>query len=183
MMSGLLSAENPPAGAGACAVKSETVSAAAPRMPKRSKERDKEWRALEISQKRSHMVLGALVGIFVVCFLRAGYLQCFNTDFLQKQGEVRYARTLEIAAGRGQIFDRNGVVLAATLPARSIWATTNLVTATPQQISQLSDLLGVSERTLQKRLARKDAFVNLARQVEMEKIMVRKAWSWPMTRL
>lgn len=140
----------------------------APRMPKRSKERDKEWRALEISQKRSHMVLGALVGIFVVCFLRAGYLQCFNTEFLQKQGEVRYARTLEIAAGRGQIYDRNGVVLAASLPARSIWATTNLVTATPQQISQLSDLLGVSERTLQKRLARKDAFVNLARLVDMD---------------
>lgn len=140
----------------------------APRMPKRSKERDKEWMALEISQKRSHMVLGALVGIFVVCFLRAGYLQCFNTEFLQKQGEVRYARTLEIAAGRGQIFDRNGVVLAASLPARSIWATTNLVTATPQQISELSDLLGVSERTLQKRLARKDAFVNLARQVDMD---------------
>ena len=91
----------------------------APRMPKRSKERDKEWRALEISQKRSHMVLGALVGIFVVCFLRAGYLQCFNTEFLQKQGEVRYAKTLEIAAGRGQIYDRNGVVLAASLPARS----------------------------------------------------------------
>ena len=140
----------------------------APRMPKRSKERDKEWRALEISQKRSHMVLGALVGIFVVCFLRAGYLQCFNTEFLQKQGEVRYAKTLEIAAGRGQIYDRNGVVLAASLPARSIWATTNLVTATPQQISQLSDLLGVSERTLQKRLSRKDAFVNLARQVDMD---------------
>ena len=140
----------------------------APRMPKRSKERDKEWRALEISQKRSHMVLGALVGIFVVCFLRAGYLQCFNTEFLQKQGEVRYAKTLEIAAGRGQIYDRNGVVLAASLPARSIWATTNLVTATPQQISQLSDLLGVSERTLQKRLSGKDAFVNLARQVDMD---------------
>lgn len=140
----------------------------APRMPKRSKERDKEWRALEISQKRSHMVLGALFGIFVVCFLRAGYLQCFNTEFLQKQGEVRYAKTLEIAAGRGQIYDRNGVVLAASLPARSIWATTNLVTATPQQISQLSDLLGASERTLQKRLSRKDAFVNLARQVDMD---------------
>lgn len=57
----------------------------APRMPKRSKERDKEWRALEISQKRSHMVLGALVGIFVVCFLRAGYLQCFNTEFCKSK--------------------------------------------------------------------------------------------------
>lgn len=140
----------------------------APKMPKRSKERDKEWQALEISQNRSHVVLAALVGIFVVCFLRATYLQCFNTEFLQKQGEVRYARTMEIAAGRGQIFDRNGVVLAASLPARSIWATTNLVNATPQQIGQLSDLLGVSERTLQKRLARKNAFVNLARQVDMD---------------
>ena len=34
VMSGLLSAENPPADAGTCAVKSETVSAAAPRMLK-----------------------------------------------------------------------------------------------------------------------------------------------------
>ena len=34
MMSGLLSTANPPADAGTCVVKSETVSAAAPRMPK-----------------------------------------------------------------------------------------------------------------------------------------------------
>ena len=92
-----------------------------------------------------------LGGDFVVCFLRAGYLQCFNTEFLQKQGEVRYARTLEIAAGRGQIFDRNGVVLAASLPASSIWATTNLVAATPQPIRELSALVGVSGRTRHKR--------------------------------
>ena len=45
----------------------------APRLPKRDKEREKDWRALEISQKRSHMLLGVLVTIFSVCFLRAVY--------------------------------------------------------------------------------------------------------------
>lgn len=139
-----------------------------PREPLRDVDREKEWRALEVSQKRSHMVLACMVAVFVCVFLRAGYLQCFNTEFLQKQGEVRYARTLEIAAGRGEIYDRNGVVLASSLPARSIWATTNLTDVTDQQIAQLSALLGVSERTLQKRLSRPNAFVNLARQVEMD---------------
>lgn len=147
----------------------------APRLPKRDKEREKDWRALEISQKRSHMLLGVLVTIFSVCFLRAVYIQCFNTEFLQKQGEVRFARTLEIPAGRGQIFDRNGVVLAATLPARSIWATTNLVHATDTQIRALSTLLDVSESTIRKRLARPDAFVNLARQVDMDVVEKVKA--------
>ena len=98
-----------------------------------------------------------------------------HTEFLQKQGEVRFARTLEIPAGRGQIFDRNGVVLAATLPARSVWATTNLVHATDDQIRALSSLLDVSETTIRKRLARQDAFVNLARQVDMDVVEKVKA--------
>lgn len=45
-----------------------------------------------------------------------------TTDFLQDQGEARYARTLTIAGERGEILDRNGVVLAASQPVRSIWA-------------------------------------------------------------
>ena len=35
-----------------------------------------------------------------------------STGFLQRQGEARYARTLDIPATRGRITDRNGVVLA-----------------------------------------------------------------------
>ncbi len=141
-----------------------------PKRQKRATEREKDWRTTEISQKRSHVLLGALVSVFSICFLRAVYLQCFNTEFLQRQGEFRYAKTLDITAGRGQIFDRNGVVLAASLPARSIWATTNLVEITTDEIAQLSQLLGVSKNTLQKRLARPNAWVNIARQVDMETV-------------
>ena len=46
---------------------------------------------------------------------KAFWLQCgIDTEFLQKQGEARYARTLSVPAQRGQIVDRNGVVLAST---------------------------------------------------------------------
>jgi cell division protein FtsI (penicillin-binding protein 3) len=40
-------------------------------------------------------------------------------DFFQNKGEVRYARTLELPANRGRILDRNGLILAVSVPAPS----------------------------------------------------------------
>ncbi len=45
-----------------------------------------------------------------------------GNDFFQRQGEVRFARTLELPANRGRILDRNGLILASSVPAASIWA-------------------------------------------------------------
>ena len=54
---------------------------------------------------------------------RSFYLMAgVSTGFLQRQGEARYARTLEMPATRGRITDRNGVVLASSVPARAVWA-------------------------------------------------------------
>jgi cell division protein FtsI (penicillin-binding protein 3) len=50
------------------------------------------------------------------------YVQVFGNDFFQRQGEVRFARTLELPANRGRILDRNGLILASSVPAASIWA-------------------------------------------------------------
>ena len=62
--------------------------------------------------------LVALVG-FAFCGLlgRALYVQVIGTDFFQRQGEIRYARTLELPASRGRILDRNGLILASSIPA------------------------------------------------------------------
>ena len=38
------------------------------------------------------------------------------------QGAQRYEKTIELPANRGRILDRHGVVLASSLPARSVWA-------------------------------------------------------------
>lgn len=75
-----------------------------------------------IPQARSKWALGLIVGALGVLLLRVGYLQVFNNDFLQNQGEIRYARTISVEGARGNILDRNGVVLASSQPSRSIWA-------------------------------------------------------------
>ncbi|HLS57819.1 MAG TPA: penicillin-binding protein 2, partial [Zeimonas sp.] len=71
---------------------------------------------------RSQAVMLLVAVAFVALAARAVWLQVFSQNFLQKQGEMRYAKTIELPASRGKIFDRNGVVLASSLPARAVWA-------------------------------------------------------------
>jgi len=70
---------------------------------------------------RARLVLLVLGTAFLVLLGRAVYLQSVNRDFLQEQGGKRYESTVTLAATRGQIVDRQGVVLAASIPAKAIW--------------------------------------------------------------
>jgi cell division protein FtsI (penicillin-binding protein 3) len=119
---------------------------------------------------RSKLMLFVLFCGFVALAGRAFYLMGgVSTDFLQRQGEARYARTLEIPATRGRITDRNGVVLASSIPAKAIWAIPEDVEASPEQIAQLARLLGVNAAELKRRLASDDrTFVYLRRQVDAD---------------
>ena len=46
-----------------------------------------------------------------------------SKPFLQAQGAQRYEKTMSCRPTGGRILDRHGVVLASSLPARSIWPT------------------------------------------------------------
>ena len=127
----------------------------------------------EISATRSKVVFCLFFVGLVAVLGKAFWLQCgISTDFLQKQGEARYARTLPVPAQRGQIFDRNGVVLASTIPARSVWAEPEeALKLTDAQFDQLGALLDESGAAIRERLqARKNkSFVYIDRQIEVEK--------------
>ena len=82
---------------------------------------------------RSRFMLGLVAVAFVALGLRAFWLQALSNDFLQRQGAVRYERTLEIPADRGKIVDRTGVVLASSLPSKAVWADPDDVVATTAQ--------------------------------------------------
>lgn len=111
--------------------------------------------------------LVALVGLgFVVLAGRAVYVQIVGTQFFQKQGEIRYARTLELPASRGRILDRNGLILAASVPAPSLWAIPKDLEADKAQRRQLAKLLGMTGAELESRLAENANFVWLRRQVD-----------------
>jgi cell division protein FtsI (penicillin-binding protein 3) len=124
--------------------------------------------AVRLPAWRSRMLLFGLFCGFVALAGRAFYLQGgASTQFLQRQGEARYARTLNVAATRGTITDRNGVVLASSVPARGVWAIPDDVDADKRNLAQLARLLEVPSGELRRRLAADDrSFVYLKRQVE-----------------
>ena len=116
---------------------------------------------------RSKFVVGAIALAFCGLAARAAYIQVIANDFFQRQGEVRFARTLELPANRGRILDRNGLILASSVAAPSIWAIPEDVEISKQQQKQLAKLLEVPEAELAKKLENDDkSFVWLRRQVE-----------------
>jgi cell division protein FtsI (penicillin-binding protein 3) len=119
---------------------------------------------------RSRLLVLLLFAGFVALAIRALYLQGgAGTNFLQRQGEVRYARTLDVPGTRGKVLDRNGVVLAASLPARGIWAIPDDVDASPEQLAHLARLLKMSVAELKRRLDDDDRkFTFLRRQVDLD---------------
>lgn len=122
---------------------------------------------VNLSPWRSRLVLFLLFVAFAGLVTRALWLQGISTDFLQKQGESRYARTLELPATRGKILDRNGHVLASSVPVKAVWAIPeDVVTQPKEKLRKLAALLNMSERALYAKLDSDRSFVYLKRQVD-----------------
>ncbi|MBL0727963.1 penicillin-binding protein 2 [Piscinibacter sp. HJYY11] len=115
---------------------------------------------------RSKFLVG-LVGLgFCVLAGRAVYVQIVGNDFFLKQGEIRYARTLDLAASRGRITDRSGLILASSVPAPSLWVIPKDFEADKHQRANLAKLLGMTPTELANRLDDSPNFVWLRRQVD-----------------
>ncbi len=116
---------------------------------------------------RSKFIVAALAVAFAGLAGRAAYVQVFGNDFFQRQGEVRFARTLELPANRGRVLDRNGLILASSVVAQSIWAIPEDVDRSDPKLRQLAKLLEMPLADVRKRLANEDkTFVWVKRQVD-----------------
>lgn len=118
---------------------------------------------------RSKLVLFVLFVSFATLAGRALWLQGMSTEFLQKQGASRYERTLELPATRGKITDRDGHVLASSIPVKAIWAIPDDVLQAPaEKLRSLAGLLEMNLGELRKKLDSDRSFVYLKRQVESD---------------
>lgn len=125
--------------------------------------------ALRLPAWRSRLVLLALFAGFVAMAARAVYLQGLNHDFLQRKGESRYSRVIEIGATRGMITDRQNEPLAISTPVESVAASPADVEITPEQAARLARLLGTRVEDMQRRFAdTRREFVYLKRQLPPE---------------
>ncbi|WP_233864737.1 peptidoglycan D,D-transpeptidase FtsI family protein [Paraburkholderia adhaesiva] len=119
---------------------------------------------------RSKLVVFLLFMAFAALAARAFWIQGPGNAFYQKQGESRYQRTVELPATRGKILDRNGLVLATSLPVRAIWAIPEDVPDDlgADKLTQLGQLLSVPTTDLRKKLSEGKSFVYVKRQVPLD---------------
>lgn len=122
--------------------------------------------SIRVPAGRVRFLYFIIVLSFLILIGRLAYLQLgFNTDFLQKQGEMRFQRTLDVSAVRGRILDRNGAVLASSVPGKGLWIIPQDTNITEEQLKKLASLLKVSKQELKKKFSSKRTFVYLKRQV------------------
>jgi cell division protein FtsI (penicillin-binding protein 3) len=117
---------------------------------------------------RSKLIVAAMALGFTGLVGRAAHVQVIENDFFIRQGEVRFARTLSLAANRGRVLDRNGVLLASSVPAPSIWANPeDIDRADPVKLRRLAKLLEMTPAELDKKLHDDEkTFVWLRRQLD-----------------
>ena len=122
---------------------------------------------------RSRFIMLALALGFFGLVARAAYVQVLGNDFFLRQGEVRFARTIELPANRGRILDRNGLILASSVPAASIWAIPEDVDqddpAVKSKLRDVAKLMGMPYAQLDAKLADEDkSFVWVKRQLDWD---------------
>ena len=118
---------------------------------------------------RSRLIVGGLALGFVALSVRAAYIQIIGNDFFVRQGEVRFARTLTLPANRGRILDRNGLILASSIPAQAIWAFPEEVNQQTDRskLAKMAKLLDMPLKSIEAKLADDQKnFVYIKRQVD-----------------
>ncbi|MCK5901807.1 MAG: penicillin-binding protein 2 [Cocleimonas sp.] len=145
---------------------------------------------------RRFALLSFLLFLIGVLLLRAGYLEIFQQQWLQKQADKRQMREVSVPPYRGMIVDRNEESLAISSPVDSVWcnprklfrvradllaATGNVVekeallakarlNKLDSGLQKMAELLKIDFTKLQKKLEKnkRRKFMYLARQIPPE---------------
>ncbi|GLP97505.1 peptidoglycan D,D-transpeptidase FtsI family protein [Paraferrimonas sedimenticola] len=121
---------------------------------------------------RLYTVAGCIAMLFFGLTVRAAYLQVIEPEMLRKQSDMRSLRTTSQQVQRGLITDRNGEMLAVSVPVQAVWADPKVVFERNgfedmRRWQALADVLNQPLDPLLKRVQRdpKKRFVYLRRQV------------------
>lgn len=109
------------------------------------------------------VVLGVAFAAMVV---RLVDVQAVSAGRYAVVGQSQRLHSVELAAQRGAILDRNGAELAVSVPRSTVWVDPRLVTDPAGEARALAAVLGTSEADLRPKLTAESAFEYLARRVD-----------------
>jgi cell division protein FtsI (penicillin-binding protein 3) len=106
------------------------------------------------------------VGLLGILWVRCAWLQVIASKRYTAFANAQHQATQTLRARRGTIYDRNGRLLAVSIPAPSVFADARHVTAKQDVAKQLAHLVGRDAGMIRQRLGRDKGFVWIARQVD-----------------
>ncbi len=98
---------------------------------------------------RQYLVLAGMIAVFVVLALRVVYLQTFEREKLQSQGDMRYLREVTVFPERGRILDRNGQPLSVSTPVYSLVSDPGLFCDPESSWDNILEATGISREYLE----------------------------------
>lgn len=120
------------------------------------------------NKKKMLVVFSAAVVIIFALLGRLVYLMVFDAEYYQKRAEALHEREREIKAARGEIVDRNGVVLATNKTVCTISVIHSQIEDSEKVIQVLSEELELPEETVRKRVEKVSSMEKVKTNVEKE---------------
>ncbi len=129
---------------------------------------DRSLPAPRLSRWRPRLLLGVLGAGMLGIACQSWQVQVGKGSFLRNQGELRYQRQLPVPTpARASIYDRNGQVLAVSVPTTTLWVEPAIFTKHRDQWPRLEGVLGMDARRIDERIAHGgSAFAYLDRQLD-----------------
>ena len=138
---------------------------------RRTKGQLKNDYSISVLRKRLFAIFLAIT--FLFCFLcaRFFYVQVIWQEDLTARAMDQWTREIPIVAERGEIFDRNGEILASNHTAYTVYARRSAVEDKERTASLLAQALELDQQTLYEKLTTvKASEITVAKRVDKEKI-------------
>jgi len=127
-----------------------------------------------MSKNRTYNRRNVLIIVVVILlvafalFIRLSYLMIAKSEEYAEKAETLHERERVIKAKRGSIFDTNGVLIASNKPVCTISVIHQQITEPDRVVAVLSELLGISEEKVRKRVDKVSSIERIKSNVDKE---------------
>ncbi|MCK0470657.1 stage V sporulation protein D [Halalkalibacter sp. APA_J-10(15)] len=120
---------------------------------------------------RKRLILVLFLGFiaFLIIILRLGYVQFAMGEWLTERAEDSWSRDVPFEAKRGEILDRNDVVLATNVSAPSIIVVPRQVKDPVDAAEKLANVLDLDHKDVYSDITKNASMVHVGRKVAKEK--------------
>jgi cell division protein FtsI (penicillin-binding protein 3) len=118
-----------------------------------------------VARRRLRVIRVMVIVVFVIIGGRLVIVQGFSGSRYSAIGAAEVTSTVQVPAVRGGIFDRNGAVLATSVPKSTIVADPFLIHHPATEAAALAPVLGLPLKTVRHDMSEHSGFVYLAHKV------------------